>query len=103
MNFDGVDVEIRDFPNEYTMLMDFVEWFDDIDPDILLAWGMGFYDLPTLYARLESTGIGADKLSPSSLGKNRHVDAPSQYRKYRYNWTAQPIKGRIVVSLDRIS
>lgn len=102
MNFDGVDVEIRDFPNEYTMLMDFVEWFDDIDPDILLAWGMGFYDLPTLYARLESTGIGADKLSPSSLGKNRHVDAPSQYRKYRYNWTAQPIKGRIVVSLDRL-
>ena len=102
MNFDGVDVEIRDFPNEYSMLLDFVEWIDDIDPDMLLAWGMGFYDLPTLYARLESTGIGADKLSPSSLGKNRYVDAPSQYRKYQYNWTAQPIKGRIVISLDRL-
>ena len=50
MNFDGVDVEIRDFPNEYAMLIDFVEWLDDIDPDMLLAWGMGFYDLPTLYA-----------------------------------------------------
>ena len=47
MNFDGVDVEIRDFPNEHVMLLDFVEWLDDIDPDMLLAWGMGFYDLPT--------------------------------------------------------
>ena len=102
MNFDGVDVEIRDFPNEHAMLLDFVKWLDDIDPDMLLAWGMGFYDLPTLYARLESTGIGAYRLSPSSLGKNRYVDAPSQYRKYQYNWTAQPIKGRIVISLDKL-
>ena len=102
MKFDGVDVEIRDFPNEFMMLKDFVEWFEDIDPDILLAWGMGFYDLPTLYARLESTGIGANRLSPKSLGKNRYVEPPSQYRKYQYNWTAQPIKGRIVISLDKL-
>ena len=35
---------------------DFVEFVDATDPDVLLAWGMGFYDLPTLYRRLESTG-----------------------------------------------
>ena len=38
MNFDDIDVEIRDFPNEYAMLNDFVEWIDVIDPDILLKF-----------------------------------------------------------------
>lgn len=102
MKFDGIDVEIRHFANEYTMMQDFVKWLDFIDPDILLAWGMGFYDLPTLYARLESLGIGAAKLSPSSLGKNRHVDEPSRWTRDRYNWTRQPIRGRTVISLDRL-
>ena len=102
MKFDGIDVEIRHFANEYMMMQDFVTWLDDIDPDILLAWGMGFYDLPTLYARLESLGIGAAKLSPSALGKNRHVDEPSKWTKDRYNWTRQPIRGRTVISLDRL-
>jgi DNA polymerase elongation subunit (family B) len=102
MKYDGIDVEIRDFANEFTMLSDFVAWLDNIDPDMLLAWGMGFYDLPTLYARLESLGIGADKLSPSSLGKHRHVEPPSKWTKDRYNWTRQPINGRIVISLDKL-
>ncbi len=102
MKFDGINVEIRDFANEFMMLRDFVAWLDNIDPDILLAWGMGFYDLPTLYARLECVGIGADKLSPSSLGKNRYVDAPSKWNKDQYRWTNQPIRGRIVISLDRL-
>jgi len=102
MNFDEIDVEIRDFPNEFSMLNDFVEWIDVIDPDILLAWGMGFYDLPTLVARLESTGVGARKLSPSSLGKNRYVDPTPHWTAHKYKWTTQPIRGRIVVSLDRL-
>ena len=46
-------------------MQDFVDYVDMVDPDCILAWGMGFYDLPTLYRRLESLGIGADKLSPS--------------------------------------
>jgi DNA polymerase elongation subunit (family B) len=52
--FDGDDVTVFYFDNEKDMLLSFVEYVDEIDPDCLLAWGMGFYDLPTLYYRLES-------------------------------------------------
>ena len=98
--FDGQFVEIRYFSDEKTMLEDFVEWLDMIDPDMLLAWGMGFYDLPTLYTRLEATGVGAFKLSPSSLGHHQFVEPLN--KNGEYGWTTQPIVGRIVISLDRL-
>lgn len=99
--FDGDNVTVFYFDNEKDMLVSFVNYVDDIDPDCLLAWGMGFYDLPTLYYRLESLGIGADKLSPSSLGKNRHMGEPD-FKGNQYRWTSQPIVGRLVISLDRL-
>ena len=99
--FDGDNVTVFYFDNEKDMLVSFVNYVDETDPDCLLAWGMGFYDLPTLYYRLESLGIGADKLSPSSLGKNRHMREPN-FKGNQYRWTAQPIAGRLVISLDRL-
>ena len=54
-----------------------------------------------LYRRLESLGIGAYKLSPSSLGVRRKMKAP-RYKGHQYRWTEQPIVGRIVISLDRL-
>ncbi len=101
MEFDGKYVMVNYFDNEKDMLQSFVDYLEIIDPDILLAWGMGFYDLPTLYYRLESCGIGSNKLSPSSLGKHRYVDNP-RYKGNQYRWTQQPIRGRLVVSLDRL-
>lgn len=101
LEFDGKQVLCKFFLDEKTMLEDFVDYVDLTDPDCLLAWGMGFYDLPTLYYRLESLGIGADKLSPSSLGKHRKMKAP-RYKGHQYRWTEQPIVGRLVVSLDRL-
>ena len=98
---DDNPVVVRHFNNERTMLHDFVQWLDDTDPDCLLAWGMGFYDLPTLFRRLESCGIGADKLSPSSLGEDRYVEQP-KFKGTQYRWTQQPINGRLVISLDRL-
>ena len=59
------------FTDEQTMLQHFVDFLDEIDPDVMLAWGLGFYDMPTLYRRLESVGIGAKSLSPKMLGKNQ--------------------------------
>ena len=62
---------------------------------------MGFYDLPTLYYRLESCGIGAAALSPSSLGSKRHMVKP-RFRGNQYRWTQQPVVGRLVISLDML-
>ena len=100
-NFDNQDVTVFYFTNEKDMLSAFVDYVDVTDPDCLLAWGMGFYDLPTLYFRLESLGIGADKLSPSSLGANRNMRKP-KFKGNQYRWTAQPIAGRLVIALDRL-
>ena len=33
--------------NEKALLEEFVSFVDAMDPDCILAWGMGFYDLPT--------------------------------------------------------
>ena len=71
------------------MLEHFIEFIEITDPDVLLAWGMGFYDLPTLYRRLESLGIGAERLSPAALKGNRHVDSPF-FKGIQYRWTQQP-------------
>ena len=98
--FDGDTVVVRRFTTEKAMLTDFVGYIDEVDPDCILAWGMGFYDLPTLYYRLESLGIGSDKLSPSSLGVKRFMRAPTKGVQYR--WTAQPVIGRLMISLDRL-
>ena len=67
-NFDGNDVMIYYFDNEKA-LQSFVHYVEEIDPDVLLAWGGAFYDWPTLFCRLESNGIGANKLSPPALGR----------------------------------
>jgi len=99
--FDGERSTVFYFNSEKALLTSFVEYVDETDPDCLLAWGMGFYDLPTLYYRLQSLGIGAHMLSPSSLGKSRHMRKPT-YKGNQYRWTAQPIVGRLVISLDKL-
>tara|TARA_B100000963_G_scaffold361589_1_gene397932 strand:- start:15315 stop:17972 length:2658 start_codon:yes stop_codon:yes gene_type:complete len=99
--YDGEDSQVKYFHDEARMLEDFVEFVDAIDPDVLLAWGMGFYDLPTLYRRLESTGVGAHKLVPSSMGRSRLMKPP-RYKGVQYRWTEQPLPGRIVISLDKL-
>lgn len=99
--FDGDTCYVHYFNTEKELLESFVAYVDAIDPDCILAWGMGFYDLPTLYYRLESCGIGAAALSPSSLGSKRHMVAP-RFRGNQYRWTQQPLVGRLVVSLDRL-
>ena len=99
--FDGDKVLVYYFNNEKDLLEEFVGFVEATDPDCILAWGMGFYDLPTLYYRLESCGIGAERLSPSSLGKHRHTMKPT-FKGNQYRWQAQPVIGRLVISLDRL-
>lgn len=99
--FDGDKVLVYYFNNEKDLLEEFVGFVEATDPDCILAWGMGFYDLPTLYYRLESCGIGAERLSPSSMGRHRHTMKPT-FKGNQYRWTAQPVIGRLVISLDRL-
>ena len=97
--FDGNNVIVHYFSDEKSLLESFVEDVEDVDPDVMLAWGGGFYDWPTLFYRLESTGVGADRLSPVSLGEHRHMMKPT-FKGHQYKAKAQPIIGRLTVSLD---
>jgi len=97
--FDGNNVIVHYFHNEKALLESFVEYVEGVDPDVMLAWGGGFYDWPTLFYRLESTGVGADRLSPASLGEHRHMMRPT-FKGHQYKAKAQPILGRLTVSLD---
>jgi len=97
--FDGNNVIVHHFKTEKALLESFVEYVEETDPDVMLAWGGGFYDWPTLFYRLESTGVGADRLSPSSLGEHRHMMKPT-FKGHQYRAKAQPIIGRLTVSLD---
>lgn len=97
--FDGNNVIVHYFSDEKSLLESFVEYVEDVDPDVMLAWGGGFYDWPTLFYRLESTGVGADRLSPVSLGEHRHMMKPT-FKGHQYKAKAQPIIGRLTVSLD---
>jgi DNA polymerase elongation subunit (family B) len=97
--FDGNNVIVHHFKTEKALLESFVEYVEEIDPDVMLAWGGGFYDWPTLFYRLESTGVGADRLSPVSLGEHRHMMKPT-FKGHQYRAKAQPIIGRLTVSLD---
>ena len=97
-------VIIKQFFDEFGLLTDFVDYVDDIDPDVLLAWAAGFYDWPSLYYRLRVHGL-EHHLSPSSLGKNRYMKAPdykgNEYRAFEKSQD-QPINGRITICLKNL-
>ena len=99
---EGDSIQVKRFNDEGRMLQDFVNFVDVLDPDCILAWGMGFYDLPTLYRRLESTEVGAHSLVPSSIGRKETNEAPQDTKVFNIDGTEQPIPGRIVISLDKL-
>jgi len=98
--FDGKKCVVHYFDNEVSMMKSFVKFVDEVDPDCLLAWGGHFYDFSTLYYRLQCLGIGAEMLSPSSLGKYRHMKHPTSRGRLSYSDSEQPITGRLCISLD---
>jgi DNA polymerase I len=54
---------------EIEMLESFVEYFNDVNPDIICGWNSEWFDMPYLYNRLEKTKIGASKLSSTGFAK----------------------------------
>lgn len=54
---------------EHEMLVQFVKYFDNVNPDIISGWNCDFFDLPFLFNRLEKTKIGAGSLSSTGYSK----------------------------------
>ncbi len=79
--------EMRLYGSEGALLEAFLQFLEECDPDILVAHGANFFDVPHLVRRLESDFT---RLSP--IGQVRR---PPKSKGY-YDDTDQPILGRIV-------
>lgn len=91
------DVKYKQFPDEPTMLLSFVEFWQRLDFDVLFGWNTDQYDIPYIINRINrifnNTKVSA-KLSP--WGKIRETSA--NFRGRRIN--TYDIVG--IVSLDYI-
>ena len=76
-----------EFPNEESMLRDFLTRIGEADPDVITGWFVVGADIKTIIERCNTKGITAGSLSP--------------YNRIRYqfgDW-AQPIPGRNCIDL----
>jgi DNA polymerase elongation subunit (family B) len=95
------------FPNDSTealMLVDFLNYIQDKDPDMLISWFGWKFDLPKLLERMIVKGIDARLLSPFQevTGIGWKDMAPTINKRAVGNFSPiyQPIKGRICFPLD---
>ena len=99
----AIDGKVEDymFHNEKTMILYFLTVINKQDPDMLISWFGNKFDLPKLLERCAALSIDARLLSPAweidgfKVNKNSFV-----FDREFFGPIAQPIKGRITLSLD---
>jgi DNA polymerase elongation subunit (family B) len=89
------------FTNEKDMLLSFIVNCMMDDPDMLIAWFGNLFDLPKLLERCIVNKIDGRMLSPiqeiTSFTSNGGI---YKFDKEHFSPIEQPIKGRIILSLD---
>ena len=84
-----LDVDLRCYPTEKSMLEAFVKYVIDMDPDVLTAWNGYFFDYPYIHNRCTQLGIDINRLSPF-----RRCEITTWGRRQEYR-----IKGRDALDL----
>lgn len=98
---DGLDINLITFDSEEVLLRTFVTQCAAKDPDMLIAWFGNRFDLPQLLNRCATNNVDARLLSPVYEVSNfKYGSTESKFNRDFYGPKEQPIKGRIVVSLD---
>jgi len=62
--FEGIDVLQFTLPREEELLLKFIEFVNDFDFDLFLAWNGDGFDYPYLFHRMHHFGIRPETLSP---------------------------------------
>jgi DNA polymerase I len=89
---DDLDVDVRVFEREEKMLLAFLEYIEETDPDVLTGWNFDDFDAPYLLDRIE-------KLRSSDNHK-LNIDRLSRVDEvWRSDWQGPDIKGRVVFDL----
>ena len=106
-NYDDKYTTFSWFPNdssETLMLVDFLNYIQDKDPDMLISWFGWKFDLPKLLERMVLKGIDARLLSPfqevSGIGWKDMSPTINKRKVENFSPIYQPIKGRICFPLD---
>jgi len=95
---------INVFSSETLMLVGFLNYIQDKDPDMLISWFGWKFDLPKLLERMVLKGIDARLLSPfqevSGIGWKDMSPTINKRKTENFSPIYQPIKGRICFPLD---
>jgi DNA polymerase I len=84
-------VDIRSFDDEADMLVDYLDYIDETDPDLLTGWNFGDFDAPYLIDRIDRLAGQHDRLESDRLSRVDEV--------WDSGWGAPDIKGRVVFDL----
>ncbi|MFQ3285283.1 DNA polymerase domain-containing protein [Natronomonas sp.] len=88
---DDPDIEVHRFGNEAEMLVDYLEYVDRTDPDLLTGWNFTDFDAPYLINRIDRLAHEHDRLDSDRLSRVNEV--------WDSGWGGPNIKGRVVFDL----
>ena len=84
-------VDIRVFTDEAGMLVDYLGYVDDTDPDVLTGWNFDDFDAPYLIDRIDRLAGRHDRLNSDRLSRVAEV--------WDSGWGGPNVKGRVVFDL----
>lgn len=85
-------VEIRDFHDEESLLVDYLSYVDQTNPDCIVGWNVGDFDATYLVNRLNNLNRDSDRdLNPDRLSRIGET--------WGGGWRGPNIKGRVVFDL----
>ena len=86
-----VDVDVRTFAEEAAMLVDYLDYVDETDPDVLTGWNFDDFDAPYLIDRIDRLQGRHDRLDSDRLSRVDEV--------WDSGWGGPDVKGRVVFDL----
>jgi len=88
---DELSVDIRLFEKEASMLVDYLDYVEETDPDYLCGWNFDDFDAPYLIDRIDRLSGRHDRLESDRLSRVNEV--------WDSGWGGPNIKGRVVFDL----
>ncbi|MFQ3318007.1 MAG: DNA polymerase I [Natronomonas sp.] len=86
-----LNVDVRAFSEEAEMLVDYLDYIDETNPDVLTGWNFDDFDAPYLIDRIDRLDSRHDRLDSNRLSRVNEV--------WDSGWGGPNIKGRVVFDL----
>jgi len=87
----NIEIDVRGFDDEAEMLVDYIEYIEETDPDYLTGWNFDDFDAPYLIDRIDRLSGNHEDLDSDRLSRVNEV--------WDSGWGGPSIKGRVVFDL----